>query len=142
MVSKRGKNSASKSQNEEFHDDREEFDKLCRELNMDIETADAAWNSYTDVKDKYTLEVRFHNSKFENQTNLAICQEAMFRHCIDLTQKNVKKNFEYKTLEYFRELYYIGWLVLYMWLAEIPLYQRLVMLQPLFKAMEYHCQDC
>ena len=63
MVSKRSKNSASKSQNEEFHDDREEFDKLCRELNMDIETADAAWNSYTDVKDKYTLEVRFHNSK-------------------------------------------------------------------------------
>ena len=63
MVSKRSKNSASKSQNEEFHDDREEFDKLCRELNMDIETAEAAWMTYTEVKDKYSLEVRFHNSK-------------------------------------------------------------------------------
>ena len=66
----------------------------------------------------------------------------MFRHCLDLTKKNVKKNCDYKTIELFREIPYTGWLVLYMWLAEIPLYQRLVMPQPLFKEMESHCQDC
>ena len=66
----------------------------------------------------------------------------MFRHCLDLKKKNVKKNCDCKTFELFREIPYTGWLVLYMWLAEIPLYQRLVMPQPLFKEMESHCQDC
>ena len=71
MVSKRSKNAASKNQNEEFQDDREEYDKLCRELNMDIETAEAAWMSYTDVKEKYTLEVRVKLENLRNFSNLS-----------------------------------------------------------------------
>ena len=74
MVSKRSKNSASKNQNEEFQDDREEFDKLCRELNMDIETAEAAWMDYTDVKDKYSLEVSFLNSQMKDILAHTVCQ--------------------------------------------------------------------
>ena len=34
-----------------------EFDQLCRELNMDVSTSDEAWESYLETKHRYTLEV-------------------------------------------------------------------------------------
>ncbi len=66
------KKGASKSQNEADKDPlsmvsdqvaqdiaiKNEFDNLCRELNMDTSTAETAWESYIEVKHKYTLEVR------------------------------------------------------------------------------------
>lgn len=49
----------SESNMEETESDvRNDYDQLCRELNMDTTTGDAAWQSYTDTKHKYTLEVR------------------------------------------------------------------------------------
>ena len=36
----------------------EEFNALCRELNMDSATTTAAWDSYAAIKQNYTLEVR------------------------------------------------------------------------------------
>lgn len=30
---------------------------LCRELNMDAKTASKAWNSYSTIRQNYTLEV-------------------------------------------------------------------------------------
>ena len=35
-----------------------DFDRLCRELNMDRHTEKTAWNYYCETKHKYTLEVR------------------------------------------------------------------------------------
>ena len=54
-----GKRNEDTSESKMESDIRVEFDQLCRELNMDISTADAAWESYTDTKHKYTLEVSF-----------------------------------------------------------------------------------
>ena len=34
-----------------------EYASLCRELNMDASTGEAAWNSYKQIKQNYTLEV-------------------------------------------------------------------------------------
>ncbi len=35
-----------------------EFDRLCRGLNMDKVTSEAAWNSYSSVRQYYALDVR------------------------------------------------------------------------------------
>ena len=35
-----------------------DFNRLCRELNMDRQTEKTAWNYYCETKHKYTLEVR------------------------------------------------------------------------------------
>ena len=37
---------------------KDEFVQLGRDLNMDVSTSDAAWSSYEEIKQKYTLEVR------------------------------------------------------------------------------------
>ena len=58
MSSETEKKDTSDLQAEAESDIRKEYDLLCRELNMDIDTADAAWQSYVDTKHKYTLEVR------------------------------------------------------------------------------------
>lgn len=63
-----GKKNAAK-QSEQKKDDttdtvKIDFDQLCRELNMDISTADSAWNSYNEMKHKYTLEVSFFFNLF------------------------------------------------------------------------------
>ena len=58
MSSETEKKDTSDLQAEADNDIRNEYDLLCRELNMDIDTADAAWQSYVDTKHKYTLEVR------------------------------------------------------------------------------------
>ena len=39
---------------------RDEYDRLCRELNMDAETAEKAWKEYKEIRENYTLEV-LHN---------------------------------------------------------------------------------
>ena len=57
MAGKRSSEDTSESTMEE--NKRAVYDQLCRELNMDITTAEAAWQSYTDTKHKYTLEVSF-----------------------------------------------------------------------------------
>lgn len=36
---------------------KEEYDQLCRELNMDESTMEAAWRSYIAIRHNYTLEV-------------------------------------------------------------------------------------
>lgn len=36
---------------------REEFDAICRRLNMDLGTMEVAWKSFVDLKEYYTLEV-------------------------------------------------------------------------------------
>lgn len=36
---------------------REEYECVCSKLNMDQESMDSAWKSYTDIRDYYTLEV-------------------------------------------------------------------------------------
>lgn len=35
-----------------------DFEAVCRKLNMDQDSMDAAWTSYDKIKDNYTLEVR------------------------------------------------------------------------------------
>lgn len=55
---KSAKQSEQKTDNTENIAMKADFDQLCRELNMDTSTADSAWNSYTEMKHKYTLEVR------------------------------------------------------------------------------------
>ena len=35
-----------------------DFEAVCRKLNMDQDSMDAAWASYDKIKDNYTLEVR------------------------------------------------------------------------------------
>ena len=54
-----GKRNEDTSESTMEVDKRVVYDQLCRELNMDITTAEAAWESYTDTKHKYTLEVCF-----------------------------------------------------------------------------------
>ena len=56
---KRGakKGSNSKENNEENASDNQEdvkqdYDELCRQLNMDVETAETAWISFIETKDK------------------------------------------------------------------------------------------
>ena len=34
------------------------FETVCRKLNMDSDSMEAAWTSYDKIKDNYTLEVR------------------------------------------------------------------------------------
>ncbi len=38
---------------------KEDYDQLCRELNMDESTMDTAWRSYIAIRHNYTLEVNF-----------------------------------------------------------------------------------
>ncbi len=38
---------------------KEAYHELCRELNMDSATCDAAWKSYEAIRTNYTLEVSF-----------------------------------------------------------------------------------
>ena len=35
----------------------EDYEALCRELNMDSATSDSAWDAYKAIKQNYTLEV-------------------------------------------------------------------------------------
>ena len=35
----------------------EDYESVCSKLNMDKESMDSAWKSYTDIRDYYTLEV-------------------------------------------------------------------------------------
>lgn len=35
-----------------------DFEAVCRKLNMDQDSMEAAWTSYDKIKDNYTLEVR------------------------------------------------------------------------------------
>ncbi len=35
-----------------------DFEDVCRQLNMDIQSKDKAWASYLTIRDYYTLEVR------------------------------------------------------------------------------------
>ncbi len=37
---------------------RDDFDHLCRELNMDTATSESAWKSYIEIRQKFVLEVR------------------------------------------------------------------------------------
>ena len=37
---------------------KEEYEQLCRELNMDESTMDTAWKSYMAIRHNYTLEVK------------------------------------------------------------------------------------
>ena len=39
---------------------KEDYDQLCRELNMDESTMDTAWKSYIAIRHNYTLEVKVH----------------------------------------------------------------------------------
>ena len=52
---KRGAKKGSK-ENEENSSDQEDvkqdYDELCRQLNMDVETAETAWQSFIETKDK------------------------------------------------------------------------------------------
>lgn len=48
---------ASSNNREEESDVRKKFDNVCRELNMDEETAEEAWRSYEKIKTNYSLEV-------------------------------------------------------------------------------------
>ncbi len=36
---------------------RDDYESVCSKLNMDQESMDSAWTSYTDIRDYYTLEV-------------------------------------------------------------------------------------
>ena len=47
---------------------KDEFVQLGRDLNMDVSTSDAAWSSYEEIKQKYTLEVR----SLKSETDLPI----------------------------------------------------------------------
>lgn len=37
---------------------REKYDQVCRELNLDQESMEAAWASYVTINNDYVLEVR------------------------------------------------------------------------------------
>lgn len=37
---------------------KEKYDRVCRELNLDQESMDAAWASYLAINNDYVLEVR------------------------------------------------------------------------------------
>jgi len=37
---------------------KEKYDRVCRELNLDQESMDAAWTSYLAINNDYVLEVR------------------------------------------------------------------------------------
>lgn len=37
---------------------KEKYDRVCRELNLDQESMDAAWASYMAINNDYVLEVR------------------------------------------------------------------------------------
>lgn len=39
-----------------------EYEQLCRELNMDESTMDLAWKSYIAIRHNYTLEVKYEFS--------------------------------------------------------------------------------
>ncbi len=58
-VKKEEDQSSSSSSNKDNEDDsvRESYQELCRELNMDKATNEAAWKAYTAIKQNYTLEV-------------------------------------------------------------------------------------
>ena len=45
-------------QSEEEKRIKSDFEAVCRKLNMDHDSMDAAWTSYDKIKDNYTLEVR------------------------------------------------------------------------------------
>jgi hypothetical protein len=47
----------SKSPASDLEAVKEEYDQLCRELNMDETTMESAWRSYTAIRHNYTLEV-------------------------------------------------------------------------------------
>eukprot|EP00112_Aurelia_sp_Birch-Aquarium-sp1_P017308 Seg3997.4 transcript_id=Seg3997.4/GoldUCD/mRNA.D3Y31 product="hypothetical protein" protein_id=Seg3997.4/GoldUCD/D3Y31 len=49
---------------------KEQFMELCRELNMDIESQETAWGSYSKIDRSYILEVKF--SRFISKLNMLI----------------------------------------------------------------------
>ena len=55
---KKGAKKGSK-ENEENSSDQEDvkqdYDELCRQLNMDVETAETAWQSFIETKDKVRI---------------------------------------------------------------------------------------
>lgn len=51
-------NGAKEIKSEEEMKVEEGFQSLCRELNMDTNTTNKAWESYEAIKQNYTLEVR------------------------------------------------------------------------------------
>ena len=59
---KRGAKKGSK-ENEENSSDQEDvkqdYDELCRQLNMDVETAETAWQSFIETKDKVRITYCF-----------------------------------------------------------------------------------
>ena len=52
-----GKKTPKTDEKQQVPEVRNDFDNLCRELNMDTSTAESAWDSYQEMKHKYTLEV-------------------------------------------------------------------------------------
>ena len=65
---------------------KDEFVQLGRDLNMDVSTSDAAWSSYEEIKQKYTLEVR----SLKSETHFSIQPHALkllskYQYCTYIT---------------------------------------------------------
>lgn len=48
---------ASNINRDDDSDPKERFDNVCRDLNMDGETSEEAWNSFERIRTNYSLEV-------------------------------------------------------------------------------------
>ena len=51
----------------------EDYESVCSKLNMDKESMDSAWKSYTDIRDYYTLEV----SQINKTEGLSTCKRVI-----------------------------------------------------------------
>ena len=49
---------------------KEQFMELCRDLNMDIESQETAWGSYSKIDRSYILEVNLHKLISKGDANL------------------------------------------------------------------------
>ena len=60
---KRGAKKGGSKEPEENSSDQEDvkqdYDELCRQLNMDVETAETAWQSFIETKDKVSFKYFF-----------------------------------------------------------------------------------
>ena len=59
---KRGAKKGSKENEENSSDQddvKQDYDELCRQLNMDVETAETAWQSFIETKDKVRITYCF-----------------------------------------------------------------------------------
>lgn len=93
------------------------FENLCRELNMDEETAGEAWSSYERISRNYTLEVRYMLQVVHFGVSCAFQAASCPKSC------NCIRNIN---LDYPRAILYTGFLVPCTWLAGRVWYRPLI----------------